>query len=112
MEKMTLIALDEVEFKTLLKESIKEVLTENADLSGTAQEQPWDIEQAGYFLKMKKNTIYEKTSAKIIPHYKKGNTLYFFRSELELWIKEGKVKTNGEVEGEAASFRLKKEVTK
>jgi excisionase family DNA binding protein len=70
-------------------------------------ELPMSIEEAARFLKRKKSTVYGWTSDKTIPHHKKGNGLYFYQSELEVWIKEGKVKSNAEIEGEAATYTLK-----
>lgn len=75
------------------------------ELSG--QDEPMNIDEAAKFLKLKKATLYEKTSEQTIPHHKKGNKLYFYKSELEAWIKQGKVKTNGEIEGDAATYTLR-----
>jgi excisionase family DNA binding protein len=66
-----------------------------------------EIKEAAAFLKKKIATIYEKTSKKLIPHFKKGNKIYFYRSELEQWLREGKVKTLPEIEGQAATWLLK-----
>jgi excisionase family DNA binding protein len=67
-----------------------------------------DVQQAAQFLKLKVNTLYEKTSRKQIPHFKKGNKLYFYLSELEQWVKQGKVKTSEEIACDAVTFTLKK----
>lgn len=94
------------EFREFLKDALKEIL---ADEPGAAKQQPpeiMDVRQASDFLKLKITTLYEKTSRKLIPHFKKGNKLYFLRSELEEWVSEGKVKTRDEVEGEALTFLL------
>ena len=39
-----------------------------------------------------------------IPYHKKGNRLYFFKSEIIDWIKTGKQKTLKELEGDADNF--------
>lgn len=101
-----LTSLSEQEFKEFLKSAIKEIIRE--DLSNLKPSLPdiLNIKEAAGFLKLKINTLYEKTSRKIIPHFKKGNTLYFNRSELDEWIKAGKVNTNQVIEGKAATYLL------
>lgn len=98
--------LTEQEFKEFLKSAIKEIIGE--DLKKLKSDLPdiLNIREAAAFLKLKITTLYEKTSQKIIPHFKKGNKLYFNRIELEEWIKKGKVKTRTETEGEAATYLL------
>ncbi len=94
------------EFKEYLKDALKEILS--GQLSAVKEQLPeiLDIKQAGEYLKLKIATLYEKTSRKQIPHFKKGNKLYFHLSELQTWIKQGKVKTREEIESEAVTFTL------
>lgn len=101
-----LTSLTEQEFKEFLKSAIKEILSE--DLRNLKNDLPdiLNIKEASAFLKLKIATLYEKTSLKVIPHFKKGNKLYFKRKELEEWIRSGKVKTNPELEGQAVGFLL------
>lgn len=100
--------ISEQEFKKFLKDALKETLGEK--LSALQDELPeiLDVKQAAQFLKLKLATLYEKTSRKLIPHFKKGNKLYFHLSELQQWINNGKVKTIGEIEREAVTFTLVK----
>lgn len=55
-----------------------------------------------------KPTLYGYVQRNEISYHKKGNRLYFFKSEIIDWIKEGKVKTLKEIEAEADSFLSKK----
>jgi len=49
--------------------------------------------------------LYKLTSGRKIPHYRpNGKMLYFDRTELELWMKQGKIKTVNETESEATSY--------
>ena len=100
--------ISEQEFKEFLKDALKEVLGEQ--LGAIKQQLPdiLTVQQAADFLKLKITTLYEKTSRKLIPHFKKGNKLYFHLSELQAWITQGKVKTREEIEGEAITFTLNK----
>ena len=100
------------EFKEFLKDALKEILSEQ--LGAVKQQLPeiLDIHQASEYLKLKIATLYEKTSRKQIPHFKKGNKLYFYLSELQNWIKQGKVKTQDEIESEAVTFTLSNHLKK
>jgi excisionase family DNA binding protein len=100
--------ISEQEFKEFLKDALKETFGEK--LSALKDELPeiLDVKQAAQFLKLKLATLYEKTSRKLIPHFKKGNKLYFHLSELRDWINKGKVKTFEEIESEAVTFTLTK----
>ena len=108
MEPIFLTNLNKDEFKELLKQTITEVLNENYKALELQAPQILDIKQAAEFLHLEIATLYEKTSRKLIPHFKKGNKLYFTRSGLEAWIQEGKVKTINEIDAEATNYLLKK----
>ena len=100
--------ITEEEFKKFLIDAVQEILGHE---HRTIKEQPPDIlnaEQAAHFLKMKMATLYEKTSQKTIPHFKKGNKLYFRLSELQQWIGQGKIKTHDEIQSQAITFTLNK----
>lgn len=56
--------------------------------------QTLSIEEAAAFTGLTISYLYKLTSTQEIPHYKpRGKMLYFDRSELESWLKQGKVKT-------------------
>ena len=69
--------LNEEEFKAFLKQAVKEVWSERPGNTQAESPEILDIKQAADFLRLKVNTLYEKTSRKSIPHFKKGNKLYF-----------------------------------
>jgi len=100
--------INEQEFREFLKDALKEIL--EGKLGALKEQQPeiLDVQQAARLLKMKLTTLYEKTSRKLIPHFKKGNKLYFHLTELQQWIKKGKVKTCEEIACEAITFTLNK----
>ena len=98
--------LNSDEFKALLKEVIREVLAEQ-NTQGKNNNEPFSIKEAAAFLKVKITTLYEKTSKKLVPHFKKGNKLYFNKHELEDWIKSGKVNTQSDIGSLAATYVLK-----
>ena len=110
MERTILLTgMDKSEFKGLLKETLLEILKGEKDYQSKNAPEILNAQEAASFLKVKVATVYERTSAKSIPHVKKGNKLYFHRSELEQWLKEGKVKTVNELQGEAITYTMKKQ---
>lgn len=64
---------------------------------------PLTVEKAADYLDISKAHLYKLTSKGRIPHYKpNGKRLYFYQSDLDDYIKAGRVKTNDELEAEAA----------
>ena len=100
--------ISEQEFKEFLKDALKEILGDKLGALKEQQPEILDVQQAAKFLKIKTTTLYEKTSQKLIPHFKKGNRLYFHVSDLQKWIKLGRVKTSEEISCEAITFTLNK----
>lgn len=49
-----------------------------------------NLEEACELLGMAKQTVYTKTSKKLIPHCKKGGLLFFNKTELMDWIESGR----------------------
>lgn len=101
-----LTSLSEQEFKAFLKAAIQEILGDQLPTAQSKLPGILNVREAAAFLKLKITTLYEKTSRKIIPHFKKGNKLYFNKEDLEEWIKSGKVNTRQEVESKAAGYLL------
>lgn len=60
--------------------------------SQPAIEGPISIEEAVEFTGMAKNTIYNLTCSGDIPFHRRGR-LYFYKSELNKWIKSGRCKS-------------------
>lgn len=65
------------------------------------EEEILTVAQAAAFLKLSVGTVYLKVSTSEIPVNKRGNRLYFYKSELEEWIKGGRQKTVSELQLEA-----------
>ena len=63
-------------------------------------EEVLNVEQVAKLLGLKTSTIYSKVSKRELPHYKKSKVIYFLRTEMIAYIKEGKVKTDSELEKE------------
>lgn len=54
--------------------------------------------------KRTKPTIYGYVHQGSIPYHKRGKKLIFLKSEIDEWLKSGRVKTNAEIEAEADQY--------
>lgn len=110
-----LININEDEFKVFLKQALSELLQEGLTLNSTTQtneQEIMTIKEASVYLRLKVQTIYEKTSLKLIPHFKKGKKLYFNKKELQEWLATGKIKTKSEFESNASTYTLQNHLKK
>lgn len=69
------------------------------------------IKEAAQFLRLTVPTIYSKVSKRELPVMKRGKRLYFSSNELLEYLKEGRKKTNSEIEIEAVNYLSKKKST-
>lgn len=56
------------------------------------------------FLKISAPTGYKYTSHNIVPYFKREGRLYFIKSVLMQWVKEGYIKSKSELKQEASEF--------
>ncbi len=66
------------------------------------------LTECALYTGMSEGTIRNLTSAKKIPHYKKGKLIFFDTHEIDTWLKERKVKTVGDLEMIATNYKGKK----
>ena len=62
------------------------------------------VDKTAKFLGLSVATIYSKVSQRELPVMKRGKRLYFSREELKGYLKEGRKKTNTEIEIEANKY--------
>lgn len=63
-----------------------------------------DLSEAAVFTGYSESHLYNLTSKKGIPHYKKNRKLFFKKTELEEWLLERQVKTDKEITSRAATY--------
>ncbi|MDA1122429.1 MAG: helix-turn-helix domain-containing protein [Bacteroidetes bacterium] len=102
------VPLSELEpiFKRWIKEAQRELLPKEVDEQ--KEDYPLTVQEAGKFLSLAIPTIYSKVSKGELPFMKRSKRLYFSRNELMEYIKEGRNKTNAEIEIEAEQYLDKK----
>jgi excisionase family DNA binding protein len=84
---------------------LKRLLIENQAQPSTNQpEQLLTVQEAAHFLNLTVPTIYSKVSKNELPVMKRSKRLYFSSTELMDYLKEGRKKSNAEIEQEAAAY--------
>lgn len=61
----------------------------------------FNVTQAAAFLHLSVATLYVKTSRREIPFNKQGKRLYFYKAELDEWVRKGRKQTVSEIQEEA-----------
>ncbi len=89
-----------------LKAIIREVLEEYfaAQAIQVTNNEFIDVGQAAALLNLATATIYEKTSRKQLPYYKKGKKVMFKRSESMEWMESGKIPSEDETRRGAIEY--------
>ncbi len=85
---------------------LKRLLIEKQEQPTTPPEQLLTIQEAAEFLRLTVPTLYSKCSKNELPYMKRSKRLYFSRTELLEYIKDGRKKSNAEIEQEAKAYLL------
>ena len=84
---------------------LKRLLIEKQERPTTEQpEQLLTVQEAAQFLNLTVPTIYSKVSKGELPVMKRSKRLYFSSTELMEYLKEGRKKSNAEIEQEAEAY--------
>jgi predicted DNA-binding transcriptional regulator AlpA len=95
----------------LLKEfrEFKNLFIQKQENTPTEQPEKWlDLNELIQYdpEKRTKPTWYSKISRNEVPYYKRGKKVYFLKSEIDVWLKQGKCKSNTEIEQESEAYLL------
>jgi excisionase family DNA binding protein len=96
-EAVTMLTKEVSELKRLLIEKQEQPTPDQPEKLFTVQE-------AAQFLNLKVATIYSKVSKGELPVMKRSKRLYFSSTELTEYLKEGRKKSNAEIEQEAEAY--------
>lgn len=95
---------------TLTKEisELKQLLLQKSDQQPvTPTEQLLTVHEAANFLNLSVPTVYSKVSRGELPVMKRGKKLHFSSTELMQYLKNGRKKTNSEIDREAENYLQK-----
>ena len=106
------VVLSPIDPETLIS-SISERVTanilkavQNNNPTTDQPEQLLTIQEAAEFLSLTVPTMYSKVSKGELPVMKRSKRLYFSRTELLDYLKDGRKKSNAEIEQEAKAYLL------
>ena len=107
---MIIVQLDSEQLSNLIQSSVRKVLKETPPQTVEPTEQPEQlltIDEVATLLHLTKPTVYSKVSKNEMPGVcKQGKRLYFDRQTIIDWIKQGRKKSNAEIEQEAKAYLL------
>ena len=101
---MIIVQLDSEQLSNLIQSSVREVLKETPPQTVEPTEQFLTIQEAAEFLSLTVPTMYSKVSKGELPVMKRSKRLYFSRTELLKYLKDGRKKSNAEIEQEAKAY--------
>lgn len=104
MEKLIITTKDELEL--IVQTSVKKALKEQLTITQPEEDQWFNIESCSQFLGLAVQTVYQKVSSLDIPYHKRGGKLWFLKSELDQWLKEGRQRTRKEIERDIKEGRF------
>ena len=107
MHKTVFISLPIDDLQTVIIDCVNSCLKNNTQESKPTTEQPEQlltIQEAAQFLNLTVPTIYSKVSKGELPVMKRSKRLYFSSAELMEYLKEGRKKSNAEIEQEAEAY--------
>ena len=109
MNKTVLISLSIEDLQTVIIDCVNSCLRNNKQESKAPTDQPEQlltIQEAAEFLSLTVPTMYSKVSKGELPVMKRSKRLYFSRTELLEYLKDGRKKSNAEIEQEAKAYLL------
>ncbi len=104
---MIIVQLDSEQLSNLIQSSVRKVLKETTSQTvepNNQTEQLLTIQEAAEFLNLTVPTMYSKVSKREIPCMKRSKRLYFSRTELLNYLKDGRKKSIAEIEQEANAY--------
>lgn len=106
MDKTVFISLPIEDLQTVIIDCVNSCLKNNTQEQLTTEqpEQFLTIQGAAQFLNLAVATIYSKVSREELPFMKRGNRLYFSSIELMEYLKQGRHKSNAEIEQEVDAY--------
>lgn len=107
---LTPIRLNELEI--LIQNSVQKAIAivQNKEKSSVrdSEDNFLTVQETAKFLSLSVATIYSKCSRGELTYFKQGKRLYFSQKGLSEYLKQGRVKSNDELQAEAALYTLKK----
>jgi len=98
MDQVLITNINKQEFVDIIEQTVKRVMGSTKPQVIDSRERPIGVSKAAQLLLLSVPSIYRKSKNLEIPHFKKGNRLYFYESELEAWLKDGQKLTQDQLD--------------
>lgn len=85
-------------------ELIERLLIESSNQPKEEPNKLLSIDEASEYLNLAKPTIYSMVSKGTIPYMKRSKRLYFSKKDLLDYVRQGRIKTNSEIEADAVNY--------
>jgi excisionase family DNA binding protein len=95
----SIVVISTEQLSELIAQSIRQELSSTARPTAPSNK-PLNVEEAANYLGLPKQTLYQLTSVREIPHKKLGKRLVFITSELDEWVASKQKKTRKQIENE------------
>lgn len=104
--KMIILQLNNEQLSSLIDNSVRTALKDFSapELQKQTEENLLTVSEAADLLSLTPQTIYSKVSKREIPFMKRGKRLYFSRTDLLEYIKEGRRITHSEAKAASHSY--------
>ena len=90
MEQVVITSINKQELVDIIEQTVKKVFGTAKNEDPIPNEKPIGVKRAANILLLSGASIYRKCNNLEIPHFKRGNRLYFYESELEAYLKDGR----------------------
>ncbi len=107
MEQIMITNMNKQELVDIIENTVLKVIRSSPQRESNISEKPIGVSRAAEILMLSVPSIYRKVNNLEIPHFKKGNRLYFYESKLLSYVEGGKQLTHDEI-GQISDLYLKK----
>lgn len=107
MEQIMITNMNKQELVDIIENTVLKVIRSSPQRESNTTEKPIGVSRAAEILMLSVPSIYRKVNNLEIPHFKKGNRLYFYESKLLSYVEGGKQFTHDEI-GQISDLYIKK----
>lgn len=106
MEQVMITSINKQELIDIIENSLSKMLKNSKpDIAISKLEKPIGVHEVVAILRLSKASIYRLCGNLEIPHFKRGNRLYFYESKILNWVNNGRKLTKVEIDQLAENYK-------